>query len=106
MASLAGRPAWLLPEKSQVAETDQFTSLFVPETEGERFETGKQSDRLHTLEQRVRVVAFLQIVIGNPRAQMMDVMKSDVAGKPLQHAGQFVKRTALQRCRRIIPIVA
>src|SRR5579864_5350039 len=96
-ASPSGHSARLLPKNSQVMVADQFTSLFIPETEGQRLETGKQSDRLHTLEQRVRLVAFLQMVIGNPRAQMMDMMESNVAGKPLQHAGQFVKRTALQR---------
>ena len=58
------------------------------------------------LEEEVSLMASLQIVIGNPRAQMMNVMKSDVAREPLQDLGQFVERTALQRCRGVIPLAA
>src|SRR5438034_6416684 len=61
----------LPPNGPEMAVTDQFAPLFIPETERERFETGKQCDGLHGLKQRFRVVAFLQMIIRNPRAQVM-----------------------------------
>ena len=76
---------------SQVAVTHQLLSLFIPETEGKRFEAGEQRNGWHSLKQWFRFVAPLQIVIGNPRAQMMNVMESNVAREPLQDLGQFVE---------------
>ena len=78
-----------------MAVADQLAPLLVPKTEGEGFEAGEQRDGLHGLEQRFGFVTFLQVVIRNPRAEMMDVMKSDAAREPLQHLGQFVERAAL-----------
>ena len=80
-----------LPEISKLAETNQPVTLLIPEPEGEEFEAGEQRDGRHALEQRLRLVAPLQIVIGNLRAQMMNVMKPDVARKPLENPGQFVE---------------
>ena len=94
-----------LPEISKLAETNQPVTLLIPEPEGEEFEAGEQRDGRHALEQRLRLVAPLQIVIGNLRAQMMNVMKPDVARKPLENPGQFVERAALQRRREIIPFL-
>src|SRR5207249_10661076 len=92
-----------LSKISEVAVADQLATLFIPESEGERFETGKQRDGLHALKQRLCFVALLQVIIGNPRTQMMNVVKPNVAREPLQHLGQFVERTAFQRRRRVIP---
>ena len=66
---------------------DEFAALFVPQSEGERFEAGDQRDGRHGLKQRLRLVAFLQIVIGNARTEMMNMMEPDVAGEPLQDTG-------------------
>src|SRR5882672_145611 len=104
--SMASHSVLLSSKISQVPVAYQFATLFIPETEGERFEAGKQRDRLHRLKQRLRFVALLQVIIRNPRAEMMNVMKPDVARKPLQHLGQFVERTALQRRPGVIPVVA
>src|SRR6267154_1067836 len=98
---------FLLPsESSEVAIADQFLALLVPQPERERLEAREQRDRLHFLKQRVRLMASLQIVIRDLRAQMMNVMISDVPREPLQHLRQFVKRTPLQRRRRVIPVPA
>ena len=78
-----------------MAVTDQSVLLFVPETESERFETSKQRDWFHGLKQRLRLVASLKVVVGNPRAQVMYMMKPDVTGEPLQDFRKLVKRTAL-----------
>src|ERR1041385_2498616 len=93
-------------ECAEVAVTDELAPSFIPETEGERFEAREKLHWFHCLKQRIRVMAFLQVVIGNPRTEMMDVMKADVAGEPLQHPGKFKEGTALQRRRRVIPLVA
>src|SRR5712675_1158035 len=94
------------PAMTQMPVADQFPAFFVPESERERFEARPERDRLDLLKQRVRLVTFLDVVIGNARAEMVDVMEADVAGKPLEDARQFVKRTALQRRRRVTPVLA
>src|SRR6185503_11292517 len=48
------------------------------------------------MEQWIFIIAFGQVVVGDLGAQMMDVMKTDVAREPLQEKRQFVKGTALQ----------
>src|SRR6266498_4679581 len=73
----------LLPSNGpEVAVPHQLVALFIPKPERERFETGKQRHGLHRLKQRLRVVAFLQMIIRNARTQMMDVMKPNAAGEP------------------------
>ena len=43
------------------------------------------------LKHRVLVVTFLKLVIWDSRAQVMDVMETDVPRKPLQHFRKFIK---------------
>src|SRR5436189_4930047 len=85
---------------------DEHPALFIPKTKRERFEAAAQRHGFDLLKQRVRLVASLQIVIGNARAEMVDMVKADVAGKPLQDLRKFVERTALQRCGGEVPVVA
>ena len=66
---------------------NELTLLFIPEPERKRFEAGEQSDRLHSLKQWLGFVAALQIVVRNPRAEVMDVVEAYVAGEPLQNLG-------------------
>src|SRR3546814_7151960 len=49
-------------------------------------------------------MAFLQVVVRDACAEMVDLVVADVAGEPLQDLRQLVKRAALQRCRRVIPV--
>jgi hypothetical protein len=63
---------------SDVAVTDQLFPLLVPQPERKRFQAGDHGDGLHFTEHRVRPMTPLKIVVWNPRAQMMDVMKPDV----------------------------
>src|SRR5204862_8241961 len=92
------------PKFSEVAEADQLFALLVPESEREGFKTSQQCDGLHALKQGIGIVASLQIVIGNTRAQMMDMVKADVAGEPLENPGQLVERTAFLRGLGIGPV--
>src|ERR1700690_3918868 len=87
----------LAAQGAQVAVANQLAPLLVPEPKRERLEAGEESDWLHGLEQRFSPMTLLEVVIGDARAEVMDVMEADIAREPLQHLGQFVKRTALQR---------
>ena len=51
-------------------------------------------------------MAPLQFVIRNLRAEMVNVMESDIAAEPLQDARQPVIRAAQQRRGRVIPFSA
>ena len=69
-----------LPSKgSEAAVAYQLLVAFVPQAEGERLHTGEQRQRSHALKERLRSMALLEVVVGNTRTQMMDVMKADVA---------------------------
>ena len=59
--------------------------LFVPQPERQRLKAGKERDRFDLLKKRSGVITFFQIVIWDLGAQMMDVMKPDAAGEPLQN---------------------
>ena len=50
------------------------------------------------MEQGIFVIALGQVVVGDLGAQVMDVMKTDVPGEPLQNERQFIEGTALQPC--------
>src|SRR5687768_1435036 len=89
----------------QVAEPHQLSALFIPETEGEGLQDGEEGDGLDALEKGMGAVASLEVVIGNARAEMVNVMEADVAGKPLEYLRQFVEGTALQGGGGVIPFV-
>ena len=79
----------LLAQLPELSVADELTAFFVPKPVAERFETGEQRDGFHRLKQWLGVMAFLQVVIGNARAEMVDVMEPDVAGEPLQDFGSL-----------------
>src|SRR5687768_17983648 len=57
-----------------------YTTLFrSPQTKRQGLQTGCEGDRLDLLEQRVALVTLLQVVVGNPWAQMMDVVEPDIS---------------------------
>lgn len=90
IGTLSDVPPVLLPAKlARAVVADQLATLFIPETEGEGFQTGEQRDRLDALEQRVGAVASLEIVVRDARAQMVNVMRADVAREPLQDPGSL-----------------
>src|SRR5215208_3633918 len=95
-----------LPDLSYVRVADQLPALLVPEVKRQATQAGPQSDGLDLLEQPLALVALLQVVVGNPRAQMMDVMEADIAREPLQQAGQLVEGAAAQSRSRVVPVLA
>ena len=105
-STIADTVALLLPELSYVRVADQLPALLVPEVKRQALQAGPQRDGLDLLEQPLALVAVLQVVVGNARAQMVDVVEADTGREPLQHAGQLVEGAAAQRRRRVIPVVA
>src|ERR1700691_694504 len=79
-----------------MAVADEFAAFFIPQAERNGFHARKEGDGFDLLKEWVGLVAFLQVVIGDARAEVVNVMEPDVAGEPLQDSGQLVKRTALQ----------
>lgn len=68
-------------------EAHQLALFFVPQAQKDTLETGPHRQDNNLLEDRVFFVTLLQLIIGNSGAQMMDVVKTDIARKPLQHFG-------------------
>src|ERR1700678_1371676 len=91
---------------SQCTEPNQLPVLLVPQTKRRRLQTRGQCNWLDLREEFIRIVTLLQVVVGNEGAQMVDMMKSDIAREPLQDSRQFVERAALQCSFRVIPLVA
>ena len=54
----------------------------------------------------MRVVAALEVVVRNLRAEMMQVVIADVPREPLENAREFVERTPLQCRRRVVPVLS
>ena len=70
---------------SQMAEADQPLPRLVPKAKGKGLETGEERDRLNGLKQVICIVTAFEVVVGDSRTQMVNVVEADVAGEPLQH---------------------
>ncbi len=62
--------------------------LFIPQGEASRAKTGAKFQCWHGSEGRDRFVRRWQVVVRYPRIEMMDVVKADIAGQPLQRPWQ------------------
>ena len=56
------------------------------------------------LEGRVFIVTFLQLVIGDPRAEVVDMMETNIACEPLQHLRKLIERTAIHASVEELPL--
>ena len=83
----------------------QACSLFVPQLEANRAQPVPQRQARHRAEDRLLVVRVLQVVVGDLRIQVMDVVEADVAGEELQYAGQAKVRAPAQRGVREAPFL-
>src|SRR5678810_103142 len=88
-----------------MSKTDKPSLLLVPKPEGERSEAGKKGYGLYLLEERMRTVAPFQVIVRNSGAQVMNMMKPNVPGKPLQDLRQLIKRTPLEGGVGVVPLV-
>ncbi|MEW5795289.1 MAG: hypothetical protein AB1772_02910 [Candidatus Zixiibacteriota bacterium] len=73
-------------------ESHQLVISLIPEAVAQRLEAGEQLDRLGLTQQGESLVAFRQIVIGDTRIEMMNMVISDIAGEPSKNCGQLVER--------------
>ena len=72
-------------------ETDKPAPLLIPKPEIERLEAFEESQGFHASKEWMGIVASFQVVICNARAEVMDMMKADIAREPLKNARQFVE---------------
>jgi hypothetical protein len=75
-----------------MAVAHQFPSLFIPEPVRERFQTGEQGDGFDLTKHLVSLVASFQMIIGDARTQVMNVVITDVTREPLENLWQLVPR--------------
>jgi len=78
------------------AETHEDMFIFVPKTKPERVETGKESNGCYRPEERDFFLTLAQRIIRYSRAEMVDVMKADVAAEPPEDFRKPIERTSLE----------
>jgi hypothetical protein len=61
----------------------QFPFLLVPQIIGHRLEAVQNGHSLHFFENGVGAVAALEVIVGNARAEVVDVVKTDIPSEPL-----------------------
>src|SRR5215210_1293876 len=81
----------------------QHLFLFIPQAEEQRPKAMLKRQRLN-LKNRILIVALFQLIVGNPWAEVMDMMKTDIPGEPLQDFGELIERTAIQAGVEELPI--
>ena len=67
----------------QFVKPDESLKPFVPQSQLECFQAFYKCYRLNLFENRVFVVAFFKFIIWYPCVNMVNVMKPDIARKPL-----------------------
>src|SRR5450755_1223998 len=88
-----------------MAEAHESLPLLVPESIGHRFEARWQRQGFDSLEVRVCVMTALEMVIRDARTQVMNMMKANIAGKPLQDFRELIEGTALKRRAGVVPLL-
>lgn len=87
----------------QMTKAYQPFVLLIPESEGDRLQAGEQGQRFHVPEHGIGMVAPFQVIIGDPGAEMVNMMESDIAREPLENFWELVERAALHRGRGVVP---
>lgn len=72
-------------------EANEFPFLFIPEAEAQAFESFHEGEGFDVLEDLVRVVAGLEIIVRDARTEVVDVVVTDISGEPLEDFWKFVK---------------
>jgi len=94
------------PDPLEVPEAHELAPSLVPEPVARGAEARAEGDGFDAAEEGMRPVTPLEVVVRNPGAQVVDVMKSNVARQPLEEPGQLVERTSLERRRGVVPVIA
>lgn len=77
-------------QPGRVAKGDEPFSTLIPEIQGDASQALPNRQGVGQLKFLDRAVAALEIVVWNPGPQVMDVVQSDVARKPLKNLGKFI----------------
>ena len=94
LATRVKRVVVLVSYLFEMTKADELFVLLIPEPERKCSETCEKRKRFYLLKHQICFVTSLQIIIGNPRAQMVNVMIADVSREPLHNLRQFIERTA------------
>src|SRR4051794_25722800 len=70
---------------TRLRERHEPAAALVPELQARGATAVPEGDYGHVVEHRHLVVRALQVVIGDPGVQVVDVMEPDVAGEELEH---------------------
>ena len=88
-----------------IGKPHEHAPVFIPQMQTHRLQAGPRRERLDLLEDRVFIVAALELVVGDAWAEMMDVVEADIAADPLKQPGELVVRRALHRRCSEIPVL-
>src|SRR5437867_13241723 len=78
--------ATLAPQR--LAECHETSRIFIPQCETQRGQTLHKRDDGYAVKERILIVAALQAVVRNARAEVVDVVQADVPGEPSQDCGE------------------
>ena len=84
------------PAHPPLPESDQHLSLFIPQPEHQRLEGRPESNRLDLAERRVLIIASLQVIIGNKRTEVVDMMITYVTRKPVKYRRELEERASVR----------
>ena len=62
-----------------MGESDQRLGLIIPQAQRQTFQAGAEGDGRDGSEDGVGVVAALQVVVGDARIQVMNMVETDIA---------------------------
>ena len=94
----------IFPVFLEILKSDEAVIFFVEESVSCAGQAGPDRQAGDLLEKRFRVMAFLETVVGNTGAQVVDVVETDIAGEPLENFGKFVERAPFEGCRCEVPL--
>ena len=88
----------------ELSETDHLPVDFVPQPQFNGFKTAEKAKFWCLLEEGMREMTSLKIVVGNHRIEVVDVVIANVAREPLENFWEVVVAAAFHRSCRIIPL--
>src|SRR6185503_705599 len=89
----------------RLTEGHQPARVFVPQRQLKCRKALRKRNHGRAVEERILVVTTLEIVVWNPRAEVVNVVQSDASREPLQHRGKTEMRAASDRRFRVVPLL-
>ena len=93
----------LLRDLLQRAKAHKLALFFIPQVQPQRLKARPERDGGHIHELGVLLHTALERVVRDARAEVMNMVKADIAGEPLEHLGQLEIRAAAQRGGGVVP---